>query len=125
LYFGETPPRKSVQSSAERKTKEKILNETELHAIGSLGNTRGPASNSLGGQRQMRRDVEQIQRRAVNAKMTEDARALMSHTALEHVGALTALEQHLITVAPLGEARYREIVDSYTLGASAAIRRWG
>ena len=57
-------------------------------------------------------------------RLTEDGRAFVTHTALEHVGALTALEQHLITVAPLGEARYREIVDSYTLGASAAIRRW-
>lgn len=79
---------------------------------------------SLGMQRQARREIEQVQARAVVAKLHEDARAMLTHTALEHVGALTALEQHLITVAPLGEARYREIVDSYTLGASAAIRRW-
>ncbi|WP_448810386.1 hypothetical protein [Agromyces bauzanensis] len=78
----------------------------------------------MGIQRQTRREVERVQSRAIVAKLTEDGRALLTHTALEHVGALTALEQHLITVAPLGEARYREIVDSYTLGASAAIRRW-
>lgn len=79
---------------------------------------------SLGAQRQTRREVERVQSSAIVAKLTEDGRALLTHTALEHVGALTALEQHLITVAPLGEARYREIVDSYALGASAAIRRW-
>lgn len=80
---------------------------------------------SMGLQRQTRRQVEQVQLRAVVAKLVEDGRALLTNTALEHVGALTALEQHLIAVAPLGEARYREIVDSYTLGAAAAIRRWG
>lgn len=79
---------------------------------------------SLGIQRQTRREAERVQARAIVAKLTEDGRAHLANTALEHVGALTALEQHLITVAPLGEARYREIVDSYTLGASAAIRRW-
>lgn len=93
----------------------------------SLGGAFGQGINnlSLGAQRQVRREVERVQCRAVIAKLTEDGRAFLTHTALEHVGALTALEQHLITVAPLGEARYREIVDSYTLGAAAAIRRWG
>jgi hypothetical protein len=103
------------------------MNTTELLPVGgTLGQSSGGlASLSLGIQRQTRREVERVQSRAVVAKLTEDGRALLTHTALEHVGALTALEQHLITVAPLGEARYREIVDSYTLGASAAIRRWG
>ncbi|MBM7502932.1 hypothetical protein ACFPER_05595 [Agromyces aurantiacus] len=103
------------------------MNNTELLPTGSaLGqSSQNLASLSLGIQRQTRREVERVQARAVVAKLTEDGRALLTHTALEHVGALTALEQHLITVAPLGEARYREIVDSYTLGAAAAIRRWG
>ena len=102
------------------------MNTTELLPAGSaLGQSgQGLASLSLGIQRQTRREVERVQSRAIVAKLTEDGRAFVTHTALEHVGALTALEQHLITVAPLGEARYREIVDSYTLGASAAIRRW-
>lgn len=94
----------------------------------TAGNQMAPrslGSMSLGVQRQMRREVEQVQARGMVAKLVEDGRAMLTHTALEHVGALTALEQHLITVAPLGEARYREIVDNYTLGAAAAIRRWG
>lgn len=95
-----------------------------LPTTGSAVGPQGLSSLSLGIQRQTRREVERVQSRAIVAKLTEDGRAFVTHTALEHVGALTALEQHLITVAPLGEARYREIVDSYTLGASAAIRRW-
>lgn len=96
----------------------------ELSSIGGGLSSSGQTQLSLGLQRQTRREVERVQSRAIVAKLTEDGRALITHTALEHVGALTALEQHLITVAPLGEARYREIVDSFTLGASAVIRRW-
>lgn len=82
-------------------------------------------SMSLGMQRQARRELERVQARGMVAKLVEDGRAMLTHTALEHAGALSALEEHCIRVAPLGEARYREIVDSYALGASAAIRRWG
>lgn len=97
-----------------------------LPATGSGTNSpQGLSQMSLGIQRQTRRDMERVQSRAVVAKLVEDGRAYLTTTALEHVGALTALEQHLITVAPLGEARYRELVDSYTIGASTAIRRWG
>lgn len=101
------------------------MSNTELLPSGSSFSPQGLSQLSMGIQRQTRREVERVQSRAVVAKLVEDGRALLTHTALEHVGALTALEQHLITVAPLGEARYREIVDSYTLGAAAAIRRWG
>lgn len=97
---------------------------TELLPSGSALSAAGLSQMSTGLQRQTRRELERVQSRAVVAKLTEDGRAFLANTVLEHVGALTALEQHLISVAPLGEARYREIVDSYTLGASAAIRRW-
>ncbi len=97
---------------------------TSLTPLGASITSHGLGRMSSGMQRQTARELERVQARAVVAKLVEDGRALLTHTALEHVGALTALEQHLITVAPLGEARYREIVDSYTLGASAAIRRW-
>lgn len=100
------------------------MTTNDLLPTGSLG-ARELASMSLGVQRQTRREVDRVQSRAIVAKLTENGRALVTHTALEHVGALSALEQHLIAVAPLGEARYREIVDSYALGAAAAIRRWG
>lgn len=102
-----------------------MSNSELLPASGSVLTTpQGLGSLSMGIQRVVRRDVERVQSRAIVAKVTEDGRAFLTHTALEHVGALTALEQHLISIAPLGQARYREIVDSYTLGASATIRRW-
>ncbi|GAB3124800.1 hypothetical protein [Glaciibacter psychrotolerans] len=97
---------------------------TEILSSGNSLGTQGLSRMSMGMQRQTNREVERVQSRAIVAKLTEDGRAFLTNTALEHVGALTALEQHLISIAPLGEARYREIVDSYTLGASAAIRRW-
>lgn len=96
----------------------------ELASLGGALGSNGLSQMSMGVQRQTRQEVERVQSRAIVAKLTEDGRAFLANTALEHVGALTALEQHLISIAPLGEARYREIVDSYTLGASAAIRRW-
>lgn len=96
----------------------------ELAPLGHAFSSTGLAQMSLGIQRQTRREVERVQSRAVVAKLTEDGRAFLAHTAVEHVGALSALEQHLVTIAPIGEARYRELVDSYALGAAAAIRGW-
>lgn len=92
-----------------------------------LGNSFSPQgldrmSGSM--QRQAGREVERVQARALVADTYEQARALLTNTALQNVGALSALEQHLIQVAPLGEARYKHIVDSYAMGAAQAIQRW-
>lgn len=70
------------------------------------------------------REVERVQAEALIADTREQGRALLANTALQNVGALTALEQHLIQVAPLGEARYKHIVDAYAMGAAAAVARW-
>lgn len=75
-------------------------------------------------QRQASRDVERVQAHAVVAGVREQGRAFLTNTALQNVGALTALEQHLIQVAPLGEARYKHIVDSYAMGAAQSIATW-
>jgi hypothetical protein len=75
-------------------------------------------------QRQAGREIERVQAQALIADTREQGRALLTNTALTNVGALTALEQHLIEVAPLGEARYKHIVDAYALGAAQAISRW-
>ncbi|HWH25144.1 MAG TPA: hypothetical protein VNT53_00660 [Pseudolysinimonas sp.] len=58
------------------------------------------------------------------ADTREQGRALLTNTALQNVGALSALEQHLIQVAPLGEARYKHIVDAYAMGAARSISGW-
>ncbi len=57
-------------------------------------------------------------------KAREDIRAAITSAALQNVGALSALEQHLIEVAPMGAERYRHIVDAYTMGAAQTIARW-
>ena len=59
----------------------------ELSPIGG-GASSGLSQLSLGLQRQTRREVERVQARAIVAKLTEDGRAFLTHTALEHVGGI-------------------------------------
>jgi predicted mannosyl-3-phosphoglycerate phosphatase (HAD superfamily) len=58
------------------------------------------------------------------ANMHEQGRALLTKTALDNLGALSALEAHLTVMAPYGQERYKQIVDAYTLGAAQKIWRW-
>lgn len=96
----------------------------ELAPLGGAFSSTGLAQMSAGIQRQASRDVERVQAQAIVAEVKEQGRAFLTNSVLQNVGALTALEQHLIQVAPLGEARYKHIVDSYTMGAAQAISRW-
>jgi DNA-binding TFAR19-related protein (PDSD5 family) len=98
--------------------------EMELTPLGGAFGYQGLTQMSGGTQRQARREIERVQAQALVADTREQARALLTNTALQNVGALSALEQHLIQVAPIGEARYKHIVDSYALGAAVAIQRW-
>lgn len=97
---------------------------TELMPAGGAFSQNHLAQMSGSMQRQTGRDIERMQTQAIVADVREQGRALLTNTALQNVGALTALEQHLIQVAPLGEARYKHIVDAYAMGASQAIARW-
>ena len=75
-------------------------------------------------ERQTRREVERVVGQARVNQLTEEARGYLANQALEVVGALTTLEQQLIQAAPLGEARYKLIVDSFTMGAANSIARF-
>ncbi len=97
---------------------------TELAPLGGAFSQQGLARMSGSVQRQAGREIERVQAQALIADTREQGRALLTNTALQNVGALTALEQHLIEVAPLGEARYKHIVDAYAMGAANAISRW-
>lgn len=97
---------------------------TELAPLGGAFSQQGLAQMSGSTQRQTGREIERVQAQALIADTREQGRALLTNTALQNVGALTALEQHLIQVAPLGEARYKHIVDAYAMGAAQAISRW-
>jgi hypothetical protein len=72
----------------------------------------------------IRRDGGEIIRNALLSMMYEQARATLTDTALQNVGALSALEEHLCRVAPNGAGRFHAIVDAYTLGAVQKIARW-
>ena len=97
---------------------------TELAPLGGAFSQQGLAQMSSSMQRQAGREIERVQAQGLIADTREQGRALLTNTALQNVGALTALEQHLIQVAPLGEARYKHIVDAYAMGAAQAISRW-
>lgn len=97
---------------------------TDLAPLGGAFGTQALSQMSGGMQRQAGREIERVQAQALVADTREQGRGLLTNTALNNVGALSALEQHLIQVAPLGEARYKHIVDSYAMGAASAISRW-
>lgn len=96
----------------------------ELAPLGGAFSSTGLAQMGAGMQRQTSREVERVQGQAIVAEVKEQGRAFLTNSVLQNVGALTALEQHLIQVAPLGEARYKHIVDAFTMGAAQAISRW-
>lgn len=98
--------------------------KTELAPLGGAFSSNGLAQMSGGMQRQAGREIERMQGQALVADVKEQGRALLTNTALQNVGALSAFEAHLIQVAPLGEARYKHIVDAYAMGAAQAISRW-
>jgi hypothetical protein len=98
--------------------------KTELAPLGGAFSSNGLAQMSGSAQRQTGREIERVQAQALVADVKEQGRALLTNTALQNVGALSALESHLIQVAPLGEARYKHIVDAYAMGAAQAIARW-
>lgn len=75
--------------------------------------------------RHARRVLDRVAVDSAVAVASEQARALLTEEALLNVGALSALETHLIQIAPLGAPRYQAIVDGYALGAAQAIGRWG
>lgn len=66
---------------------------------------------------------EQIKEVMLN-KIREDGRAYLANTALEHVGTLSSLEQHLSQVTPHASERYKHLVDAYTMGAANRIARY-
>jgi phosphoribulokinase len=102
-----------------------VLNtNTDLAAFGGAFSQHGLAQMSRSIQRQASHETERVQAQALIADTREQGRALLANTALQNVGALTALEQHLIQIAPLGEARYKHIVDAYALGAATTVSRW-
>lgn len=89
--------------------------------IGPRGTSGGLFPSQV--QRSTQRDLEYTLGQALVARAREQARAALTTEILEEVGSLSALEAHLIHIAPLGEARYRAVVDAFTVSSAAAISR--
>jgi phage terminase large subunit-like protein len=71
-----------------------------------------------------KRETGETVKRTLVAAIHEQGRAHLTNMALENVGALSALENHLTQIAPQGAERYRHIVDAYALGAAQKIAGW-
>ena len=95
------------------------MNTQIVPLAGVSGSTNSLFPSSV--QRATRRELERTVGEALVARTREQARAALTNEVLEVTGALTALESHLLQVAPLGEARYKAIVDSFVMGASNSI----
>ena len=72
----------------------------------------------------VQREGSEIVKKVIVSNIHEQGRALLAKTALDNLGALSALEAHLTQVAPYGEERYQRIIDAYALGAAQKIVRW-
>jgi hypothetical protein len=71
------------------------------------------------------REVEAAQHRGVAAAARVNAAAYVTHTALNFTAGLTGEEARLIEQCPLGEGRYKAIVDHFTGVACAEIAGMG
>ena len=72
----------------------------------------------------MQREGGVIVRQGMAANLHEQCRAGLANTALQNTGNLSALAEHLTSIAPSGERRYHAIVDAYSLSATQRIARW-
>ena len=63
-------------------------------------------------------------RNVTDLAIHEQLRAVLAKTALDNVSALSAVEAHLNSVAPLGEERYKTINDAFAVSAAMRIARW-
>lgn len=70
------------------------------------------------------REGYEIVKKTMVANIHEQGRAILAKTALQNLGALSALEAHLIEVAPNGQERYRQVIDAYAIGAAQKIWKW-
>lgn len=93
---------------------------TQLSLMDSDVTDKLPALTKYG----MRQDRAVIVRQAFSAHLKEQGRVALTNTALENVGALSSLEDHLTQIVPNAAYRLRHIVDAYTIGAVKAISRW-
>ena len=96
----------------------------ELMLSGGTAQIQSLDNMSWSVQRQTRREIEQVAKRAIVANVHEQARAQLCQTALINTGVLSALEEHIIGIAPLAASRCQAIADAYVIGASKKLMQW-
>jgi len=69
------------------------------------------------------REVDRVNQRTVVAMAKVEGAGIATHVALLHVESLTNEEARAIERCPLGEHRYRALVDTYTGVAANEIAR--
>lgn len=72
-------------------------------------------------ERRQAAELERAQQPARVAAAKIEGAAFATHVAIHHAGMLSAAEARLIKLAPLGEARYQAIVDSFAGYAASEI----
>lgn len=71
--------------------------------------------------RELRREIDAAHRHGLKEAAHLNAAAYVTHVALTYTGQLTAEECRLIQMVPLGEARYRAILDTFAGVACAEV----
>jgi len=88
------------------------------------GSSTGLSSYSSGGSYALSDYSSSFTQALAATNIYEQGRALLASTALENVGALSAMEGYLCQVAPSGAHRYRAIADAYTAAVCQTIMDW-
>jgi hypothetical protein len=86
-----------------------------LSLVGKVAGTTGWLSNRMG---------NYATRRLMNEAASDQYRAFLAQSALTNIAALSALEEQLSRTSPLGEERYRQILDAYAVSAAFRIAEW-
>jgi hypothetical protein len=86
-----------------------------------------PSSASLSkrADRELGAQLDAVKIATIRAAAIEQARGYVTTEAVQTVAALSSLEEQLLQVAPLAEARVKYLIDQHTMSAGMAIARFG
>lgn len=70
---------------------------------------------------QARKGVEMVAAKAAVTNAAVRAKAVVTDNALMQVAGISALESHLVTVAPSGAHRYKHIADAFAISAASLV----
>lgn len=68
--------------------------------------------------------MKRVIKEAMVQRTHDQCQALMAKTGMEHIAALTVMEQQFASIAPQSAEQYRAIVNAYAQQAVEKVRRW-